>query len=62
LRHEIKDIKPPQEIKRAMELQAEAERTKRSKILASEGEKQSKITVAEGYKQSKILEGQGKAE
>lgn len=44
-----------------MELQAESERVKRSKILYSEGERQSKINVAEGYKQSKILEGEGKA-
>lgn len=40
-----------------MELQAESERVKRSKILNSEGERQSKINVAEGYKTSRILEG-----
>ncbi len=45
-----------------MELQAEAERVKRSKVLHSEGERTSRINVAEGYKQSKILEGQGKAQ
>ncbi len=61
LRYEIKDIKPPEQIKRSMELQSEAERVKRSKILNSEGERQSKINMAEGYKQSQILEGQGKA-
>jgi regulator of protease activity HflC (stomatin/prohibitin superfamily) len=38
MRYEIKDIKPPEEIKRSMELQAESERIKRSKILTSEGE------------------------
>ena len=38
MRYEIKDIKPPDQIKRAMELQAESERMKRSKILKSEGE------------------------
>ncbi len=37
MRYEIKDIKPPEEIKRSMELQAESERVKRSKILNSEG-------------------------
>jgi regulator of protease activity HflC (stomatin/prohibitin superfamily) len=62
LRYEIKDIKPPEQIKRSMELQAESERVKRSKILNSEGERQSKINVAEGYKTSRILEGQGKAQ
>lgn len=30
LRYEIKDIKPPEQIKRSMELQAESERKKRS--------------------------------
>ena len=57
LRYEIKDIKPPTEIRRSMEFQAESERLKRSKVLASEGERQGIINVAEGYKQSKILEG-----
>jgi len=61
MRYEIKDIKPPDAIKRSMELQAESERVKRSKILGSEGERQSKINLAEGFKQSQILEGEGKA-
>jgi len=52
LRYEIKDIHPPEQIKRSMELQSEAERVKRSKVLNSEGERQSKINMAEGYKQS----------
>jgi regulator of protease activity HflC (stomatin/prohibitin superfamily) len=50
MRYEIKDIKPPDEIRRSMELQAESERIKRSKILNSEGERQGKINIAEGYK------------
>lgn len=62
LRHEIKDIQPPAQIKRSMELQAEAERVKRSKVLHSEGERMSKINIAEGYKQTKIFEGEGKAQ
>jgi regulator of protease activity HflC (stomatin/prohibitin superfamily) len=62
LRHEIKDIQPPPQIKRSMELQSEAERVKRSKVLHSEGEKTSKINIAEGYKQRCILEGEGKAQ
>jgi regulator of protease activity HflC (stomatin/prohibitin superfamily) len=61
MRYEIKDIKPPEEIRRSMELQAESERIKRSKILTSEGERDSKINIAEGIKQAQILEGQGAA-
>lgn len=61
MRYEIKDIKPPEEIRRSMELQAESERIKRSKILTSEGERESKINIAEGIKQAAILEGQGTA-
>lgn len=57
MRYEIKDIKPPDEIRRSMELQAESERIKRSKILNSEGERQSKINHAEGVKQGYILDG-----
>ena len=62
LRYEIKDIKPPEQIRRSMELQAESERIKRQKILMSEGERQSEINKAEGFKESQILEGQGKAQ
>lgn len=61
MRYEIKDIKPPEEIRRSMELQAESERIKRSKILNSEGEREAKINIAEGIKQAAILEGQGSA-
>lgn len=50
MRYEIKDIKPPEEIRKSMELQAESERIKRSKILTSEGERESKINIAEGIK------------
>lgn len=61
LRYEIKDIQPPSVIKRCMELESEAERHKRSKILYSEGQRQSKINIADGYKESQILQGEGKA-
>ena len=61
MRYEIKDIKPPEQIKRSMELQAESERLKRSKILSSEGEMISKINIAEGIKREAILEGEGAA-
>lgn len=61
MRYEIKDIKPPEQIKRSMELQAESERIKRSKILSSEGEMQSKINIAQGIKREHVLEGEGQA-
>jgi regulator of protease activity HflC (stomatin/prohibitin superfamily) len=62
MRYEIKDIKPPDQIKRCMELQAESERIKRSKILQSEGEMLSKINIAEGIKREAILNGEGQAQ
>jgi regulator of protease activity HflC (stomatin/prohibitin superfamily) len=37
MRYEIKDIVPPTNIRKAMELQAESERQKRADILTSEG-------------------------
>ncbi|CAM0953277.1 unnamed protein product [Alopecurus aequalis] len=37
LRYEIRDISPPEGVKKAMEMQAEAERKKRAQILESEG-------------------------
>jgi len=40
-----------------MELQAESERIKRSKILKSEGEMTSKVNEAQGIKEANILEG-----
>lgn len=61
LRYEIKDIKPPEQIKRSMELQAESERLKRSAILHSEGEMKSKINSAEATKREAVLEGEGQA-
>ena len=62
MRYEIKDIKPPERIKTAMQLESESERVKRSRILASEGQMRSQINIAEGLKQSVIFEGQGGAE
>ncbi|MGE5328381.1 MAG: SPFH domain-containing protein [Deltaproteobacteria bacterium] len=54
-RVEVKDIKPPPDIKDAMEKQMNAERTKRALILQAEGERQSAITRAEGAKEAAIL-------
>jgi regulator of protease activity HflC (stomatin/prohibitin superfamily) len=59
MRYEIKDIKPPESIRRSMELQAESERNKRSKILQSEGEMMSTINIATGIRKNAILQGEG---
>ncbi len=54
LRCEIKDIKMPEDIRKAMELQMTAERQKRAHILESEGIRQSKINESEGQMQAQI--------
>ncbi len=72
LRYEIKDINPPPEILRAMELQITAEREKRATIArseglrqqqinTSEGQRQQDINVADGRKQAEVLRAQGEA-
>ena len=50
MRYEIKNINPPANVLKAMELQMTAERQKRAEILESEGERQSKINIAEADK------------
>ncbi|WZY81330.1 hypothetical protein YC2023_027714 [Brassica napus] len=58
LRYEIRDIMPPNGVRVAMEMQAEAERKKRAQILESEGERQAHINIADGKKSSVILESE----
>jgi regulator of protease activity HflC (stomatin/prohibitin superfamily) len=55
LRYEIRDIKLPNRIHEAMQMQVEAERRKRAAILESEGIRAADINVAEGRRQSRIL-------
>ena len=55
MRYEIKDIKPPVNVLKAMETQVAAERQKRADILASEGKMQSAINLAEAKKQEIVL-------
>ncbi|MCH7623334.1 MAG: paraslipin [Nitrospinae bacterium] len=58
LRYEIKDITPPDNVRRAMELQVAAERQKRAEILDSEGKRQSQINIAEGGKRDVVLQSE----
>lgn len=58
LRYEIKDIKMPEEIRKAMELQMTAERQKRARILESEGQRQAQINLAEGMRTTAVLESE----
>jgi regulator of protease activity HflC (stomatin/prohibitin superfamily) len=59
LRYEVKDIVPPETVKKAMEAQMTAEREKRAAIARSEGERQSTINRAEGERQDAILRSEG---
>lgn len=55
LRYEIRDIKLPDRVQEAMQMQVEAERKKRAKVLESEGIRESEINVAEGNKRARVL-------
>jgi regulator of protease activity HflC (stomatin/prohibitin superfamily) len=59
LRYEIKDIKMPEEIRKAMELQMTAERQKRARVLESEGVRQAQINESEGQRQAQINLAEG---
>lgn len=61
-RYEILRIEPPTEVRRAMQLQAEAERTRRKDVILSEAKRVSDINIAEGRKQTEILKAQAAAE
>ena len=60
LRVEIQEIKPPVELKDAMQKQMIAERKKREMITLAEAEKRKNILDAEGFKQKAILEAEGR--
>lgn len=62
LRYEIRDIKMPERVAEAMQLQVEAERNKRAKVLESEGIKISEINRAEGERQAAILASEAERE
>lgn len=54
-RVEIADLQVPETVKKAMELQLEAERIKRATETKAQGEKNASIATAEGEKQTTIL-------
>ncbi|XP_067935188.1 stomatin-like protein stl-1 [Watersipora subatra] len=58
LRYEIRDIKMPDRVSQAMQLQVEAERNKRAQVLESEGIKIAEINRAEGNRQAAILKSE----
>ncbi|KAK9305696.1 hypothetical protein QLX08_003443 [Tetragonisca angustula] len=55
LRYEIRDIRLPQRVQEAMQMQVEAERKKRAAILESEGTREAEINIAEGKRSAQIL-------
>ncbi|XP_067134417.1 stomatin-like protein stl-1 [Centruroides vittatus] len=55
LRYEIRDIRLPERVQEAMQMQVEAERKKRAAVLESEGVREAEINVAEGKKRARIL-------
>jgi len=61
LRYEIRDIRLPERVQEAMQMQVEAERRKRAAILESEGIRAADINVAEGRKQAAVFEAEGQA-
>ncbi|XP_050385757.1 uncharacterized protein LOC126802211 [Argentina anserina] len=59
IRYVLKDITPPLTVRQSMEMQADAERKKRVKILVSEGERDAAINQAEGERRAAFLAAEG---
>ncbi|KAJ8303967.1 hypothetical protein KUTeg_017550 [Tegillarca granosa] len=54
----VGDMRLPDRVQEAMQMQVEAERKKRAAVLESEGARESAINVAEGKKRAKILDSE----
>lgn len=61
-RVELQEVRPPTDIRQAMEKQMRAERDRRAVILEAEGFKQSAILRAEGEQEARIREARGASE
>jgi regulator of protease activity HflC (stomatin/prohibitin superfamily) len=61
-RVELQEVKPPADIRQAMEKQMRAERDRRASILEAEGLKSAAILAAEGERESQVLRARGQAE
>lgn len=61
LRYEIRDIKVPTRVQDAMQLQVEAERRRRARILESEGTRDAEINVANGEATAIMARAKAKA-
>lgn len=62
LRYEIRDIKIPTRVQDAMQLQVEAERKRRARILESEGTRDAEINVANGEATAIMARAKAKAD
>ena len=61
MRYEIRDIAPPNAVRLAMEMQAEAERRKRALILDAQGEQEATVLASEAAMQERINLAKGEA-
>src|SRR6266849_10329302 len=58
-RVDVKNINPPDDVRITMEIQMNAQRTRRALVLQAEGERQAAITRAEGEKQAAVTRAEG---
>lgn len=61
-RVELQDVRPPEDIRQAMEKQMRAERDRRAVMLEAEGKKGAAILESEGIQESQVLRARGEAD